>query len=439
MEGPDFRLELVRPKELRAVAVGAISLAVLVAAAVHLMAPAASPHPSLRPVAAPTVRPFTTFIRPAFFGPNGIAMITGDFSTVTGQTKSTALWLSLDGGQHWSKPTLPVGVYPVAIAAARDGTLTLTSNDLATGGSSDLSYFVSTDRGRTWTDLPKPTRATGWYSVQAINGAVWIMAEGSSVATETASSTYYRLLRSTDRGRSWQLLINLSSNHPSQGGLDLAYTAGSPEFTDPMHAWLIAYKRPAVGGTNIVRTVPVGASIVVAPIVGTPDSELMATDDGGATWRVAARPAAPTERFAYGLPIQTADGNASIFLIRTGSLMTVWESMDYGMTWSQPITIGYQWAVPITFRTWIASTGTGAFSITSNAGVTWSDLRLKLPDPSNDYPGFAATDVGHLWLWGNPSGRLPSTSSRGAWLLTSDNGGTSWRQVALPRLDARSR
>jgi hypothetical protein len=428
MEGPQFRVELIRARELRALAIGLASIVLLIATAAHLLLPGL-PRAAARPAAAPAVAAYRTFMTPTFFGTGGVAAIIGKMDTTQGRLSATGLWLSLDGGSHWSKPALPPGFQSIAVTAANDGTLLLTAPPAGEGDGSADEFAVSTDRGRTWTPVVPPDATPGRASLQVVDANDWVF---QLVPSTPAQGQFFRLYRSADQGRTWNTVLSLDGSQPGAGALDLRNGYGTALFVDHLHGWMTVF-----GGTwTVVGPAPSPrAGIVPGPSIAAPLQlpRLLATEDGGRSWRSSFVPSPPVgQSFSFTMPRQTADGRASVLSVRSATDVTVYESGDFGATWSPPVTISYPWAYPLTATRWLAEAAAGRFFLSVDGARTWAPVRLSLPDVANSNPFLGGSDGKHLWLWGNPAGRLPSAPGHDAWLLRSDDGGGTWHTVGLP-------
>jgi photosystem II stability/assembly factor-like uncharacterized protein len=207
-----------------------------------------------------------------------------------------------DAGRHWNLvwTTERRGVFLDAIAFWD------AKNGIALSDPVDSAFFllVTSDQGRTWTRIPPANlpRTLPGEAAFAASGSSLAVHGGSTVWIGTGGGGRARVMRSTDRGRSWTVAdVPVHADGPAAGVFGLSF--------------FDAKRGIAVGGDY---TKPQ----LAAPSVAT-------TADGGVTWMAAkAPPAAYLSGVAYaGSPSNVvAVGLAGTFLSRDGG--QIWRRTD---------------------------------------------------------------------------------------------------------------
>jgi len=230
----------------------------------------------------------------------------GTFFVFNTLSADQALWVTHDGGDHWSQVAVG-GAQPQQEASVifsflrggiyRDGKV-YTIGSLDTGPPVGGQVFSSSaDDGRTWTtvevspDLPlrHDYNILGFAADYRAAGA-WFRLLGlwsppSSSTASTASRPSLLLEHSTDDGRTWSVIGHDDLGWEVDAGtmVTLATTPSQPlrlcvavSVQVPLQA-AGATPRAANGGRAVVRVGP--------PPPQPRDVALLASDDGGATWR----------------------------------------------------------------------------------------------------------------------------------------------------------
>ncbi len=148
---------------------------------------------------------------------------------------SGGMWRSIDGGQSWIKTTNPSDLHSVTCLVQDPrpgkthiwyyGTGELSGNSARGGGAPYRGdgIYRSTDGGRTWQVLPSTATARPQQFDQPFD-YVWNLAvDPSNLAQdELYAATYGRIFRSTDGGRSWTAV--LGAQEPASLFTDVALT-----------------------------------------------------------------------------------------------------------------------------------------------------------------------------------------------------------------------
>jgi photosystem II stability/assembly factor-like uncharacterized protein len=271
---------------------------------------------------------------------------------------------SIAGAVGWSATTLISPSAPatapdrVAISTGTGATVTvLEAWDLSIS-QSVVRVYVSPDNGRTFSQLPAPDRALPYLGLHWWNASFASAADG--VAVVGATGGY--LLHTTDAGRAWSLsrltgvpaAQNVALGKPILDGtnIELPVFAASPTSTGDETFSLYVSRdggttftqstRPVtVTGATVPGAVPVAVQGTTIWLLPAPGSQLMRSDNDGATWSHVTLPFQAAE--AVGA---ATAGSATI--VAGGSLkcsgakahgecskqaLTIWKTTDDGRTW----------------------------------------------------------------------------------------------------------
>lgn len=190
------------------------------------------------PVASGAVRFYSTIV----LGPAraDAVVATSKYGDAAPQLSQTS-----DGGKSWQviiDPCLSRWVTLMALTEAPNGVIAVSCVGGAAAGSANHGFYVSTDRGRTWsrraatTDLAHPGNSglplTDSYEVLATPGSGRYFLENA-----------YSLSVSSDGGRHWSLVRGIGDQFGGAGGFVPL------DFVDPDHGWGL------VSGQGIIATV----------------------------------------------------------------------------------------------------------------------------------------------------------------------------------------
>jgi photosystem II stability/assembly factor-like uncharacterized protein len=306
----------------------------------------------------------------------------------TGTIRSTA-----DAGATWTVACLPEYVFGAVLALAIRGQRAWAAGIPRTDGSNNESPFIlrSTDGGQVWRHAELPPGATGFKDIAFPDDEHgWAVGQRPQTNQVDYGPQYgggALLLRSRDGGRTWEMAEEFDPD--VAGGLNRL------SFPDADHGW-------AAGQTRS----------------NTP--ALLATSDGGETWRPRAVPADVREIHDVFFVDET-HGWITAALGELSSAMTgILSTSDGGATW------GTQWSAaktPVTALTfvdadhgWVAANpeAGGTVMATTDGGATWTATLT---------PGWALgtisfADARHGWVAGRQGGEVYATS----------DGGATWRR-----------
>jgi photosystem II stability/assembly factor-like uncharacterized protein len=407
-------------------------------------------HPSIGVTASPTSRVAATV--PATYQLAAVDFVspaTGWFAG-TFNTGRFALMHTTDAGDHWARQLSG----DVGTAGMYINFFDSNQGVVAVLGPQSVIYRTS-DAGRRWSAQPILSGVPYLGSVSSVSFADavhgWLL-----LSTPTAASGA-ELLRTSDGGARW---TNLGS--PADGS-DQVYGV---HFTDPQVGWLEslsaqphAYKSvdggaswrqvplpaptggwPATGqffvaahathGAGVVATVatfapPYGRSGIGGNVVAYPPLTVR-TFDGGVPVSYRYLTFIDTTSNSAWTAVDTTNSNGSATQLQAPNQVQL-GSLDEGSTWSviappkAPGAIGYSDAQD---WWWI---GSGAWSTSSDGGVTWTPSRnLGVPEPLAGT--LQVLDPMHAWF-----GAMAGTR---AVLESTDDSGIHWNMTILPAISA---
>jgi hypothetical protein len=271
---------------------------------------------------------------------------------------------SIAGAAGWSATTL---VSPSAPATAPDRVVVSTGTaatvtvlevwDLSLS-QSVARVFVSLDSGRSFSELPAPDRALPYLGLPWWYASFVSAADGAAVVGATGGY----LLHTTDSGRAWSLSRltgvpagqNVALGEPRLDGtnIELPVFAASPTSTgdetfslylsrDGGTTYTQSSRPVTVTGSTVPGAVPVAVQGTTIWLLPAPGSQLMRSDNDGATWSRVALPFHAAEAIG-------AASASSATIIAGGSFtcsgakahgacskqaLTVWKTTDDGRTW----------------------------------------------------------------------------------------------------------
>jgi photosystem II stability/assembly factor-like uncharacterized protein len=258
--------------------------------------------------------------------------------------------------------------------------------DLRHGFAYAGSLYRTADGGATWIDVQLPADTPYFAFANASSG--WMLAD--------------QLYATTDGGTTWTAV-----DSPLPAGVTV----------DPSGAGELAFRTDGEGW--------LGAML--------PDPVVYVTRDAARTWQAISLPSSQPGFESYTTQVRLApDGGVLALVASPGGFLGGYYSDDLGATWRlvdaplpQP-----EWLADVSFldaaHWWVARYG--FLYKTSDAGVSWTRVLVDaLPEGWNVGP-VHVIDVDHGW-WT----MIATDDSRDNALMTTSDGGASWRAVNMPR------
>jgi len=394
-------LRLVRPRELRGAALIAGALAVVALVAISYLRPVPPP-----PYVAPP--PAQIAIQSWHFADSRTGWVAvRRQDTAAGRS---ALFATRDGGATWVRLSLPVpSAYAlwVRVFDAAHGMVQI-ARDQADGRGSLLG---TDDGGATWRDLHLPEQPAVGTTTFVDPQHGWFLAPAGGRPAGTSLS------RTTDGGRSWQLLWRVAAGYPeADHGLPWAGDKARLSFVTPDRGFLDV---TAADGSL----------------------QLYATADGGESWAQVRLPAQPG---LGSLAVSEVAAFSSSDLAFTAVLLGVapgvrplgwiYSSTDGGADWQAaalPAPAAAFRVEPVGLAgraAWWQADGRQLWS-TGDAGRHWEVRDAALPGQAI-LGSLQVTGAGQAWSagWDSPE------AGAGALLLRTADGGGHWTATRLPRL-----
>jgi photosystem II stability/assembly factor-like uncharacterized protein len=383
---------------------------------------------------------------------------------------------STDAGATWliQRSTPDTDLLSVAFAGDKEG---IVCGDQGPSDAPAPLVLTTDDSGATWSDAT-PDAATGslvsvslgaagqaW--IGGTGGQLWTTADAGATWTRRAVGSYRGLVSTAtagggagwaggSAGRIWRTVDGGATWSPQTTGLASRYQVGEIECTDAEHAWAVAYGvaggqftsrvlATSDGGTTwrvafrsnteLVTGVhavgPSDAWIVSSDLGGLfqsalgfgplgSTSRLRHTDDGGATW-------ATSTIHSSSAPYAVSGSGGSLCAVGSGILT----SSDSGQTWLSQTAGG---SYLFTAAQAVSSTDVWAVDLAgavvhSSDGVRWQELAAP-QRWSQTLDDVSFPDAANGWVVGATAGQ----NSRALILHTAD-GGATWTRQAAPLLD----
>lgn len=354
------------------------------------------------------------------------------------------LFKSTNGGRNWQEvDTLSSIIVDLELSPDYNNDSTVVVGTYLWG------HYLSNDGGATWKPINKGAeegRPNGIVRVFDI-----VFSPNYSEDNTIFSTTWYRLLKSTNRGKYWQ-------EFNPMGKSEKFTLAVSPSFASDRMIYLGTQKgrilRSIDGGKNFSRIGNLGQdvySLLISPnfsvdrtiFAGVRDG-VFKTVDGGATWRSAGEGIATEESEA---PILTISPSYKVDrTIFAGSSQGVFKTEDGGQSWERLAGDTYGNNVHIeaialspdyqTDRTLIVSSrGKGLFK-SIDGGNTFSKIGDDLLDNNHllsNTIGFPPVGAS-MPIKFSPLYSIDQTiyGFSGTKLLKSENGGNTWETIIIP-------
>jgi hypothetical protein len=275
-----------------------------------------------------------------------------------------------DAGSTWTvSGALPKGFYPwtTAFTNSREGYVTGSSGAIFTDNG-----------GRTWSVVALKYSP---LSISVNRGSVWVAAEKycPSAAKAPKCGTYlesFRMGSLVPSSTSW-----VPSDQPvvTQVGAATGYAIGSDQFAGSVYytsdsgaSWRVVdtpCDRHQISGDSVMSS----SELLTYCELGNPGTPgptvIYATSNGGVTWKKV--------NYAPGAGLEAAAGSTGRFLWQFNGAAKLFESSDYGTSWSEVATVRYGAnAVFATYgadEAWHVVTGRGIYRTLN--GKTWTLIK----------------------------------------------------------------
>lgn len=369
----DFRLELVTPRQRRALALGGAALLLLAASTLAWLWPQL-PRPYTAPPPGPVIVLAAQFDSPRS---GWVALRSG-----IGPQAPSGIYRTDDGGRSWQPLPVPVRT-PTAASLRffdpRSGVLEMTRDE----SDGRTSLFATADGGGSWQSLSLPAYRNGRVSLffaDARAGFEVFQPSGSAAAL---------VYRTADGGRTW--------SRPPMAGLPDGRPLFGVGFIDAVHGFAWA---EVLDGLRLFRTT-----------------------DAADSWTPTATPFVFQEPLAAEPPM--AFGSVVIYPVSDVLLV----SRDGGASFDEfrepPVAAGTDAHLACADALHCALAYTRFYVSTSDGGRTWTTQAARLPK---------GVSFGPLQQVDAHTASSIATTAQGQHLLVTHDSGATWHEVALPRI-----
>lgn len=322
------------------------------------------------------------------------------------------LWVTTDGGSHWSEQA--VAGLRLVVDGSRE--VWLLDGGPAAGGDVLLR---SEDGGRTWSEVGNPAR-TAVLNVLGSGRELWVNTEAGEYISHDGGHTWYRAPAAMGR-------VPLTSSYGSSltfgpGGL-VVILNGDDDFwvSDDGGRTGRAVRVPALAQIGIVAVAFANARDGLVVGSGQCGSdEVLATSDGGRSWHKVGQTGVLPISFAFDGPLAVAAGCP-------GNDISV--SYDQGRTWYD-VSLGSELSTSVVSVSvagdsvavlcYVIPSGREYMLFSANGGRQWAQLSFSGPGAKTVPGTLVLTGPRSVWAYG-PPGIL--------WHTT--NAGRSWSAVRL--------
>ena len=322
------------------------------------------------------------------------------------------LWVTTDGGRHWSEQE--VAGLRLVVGASRD--VWLMDGGPAAGGDVLLR---SKDGGRTWSEVGNPAR-TAVLNVSGSGQDLWVNTEAGEYISRDGGRTWYRAPAAMER-------VSLSSSYGSSltigpGGLVVILT-GEDDFwvSDDGGRTGRTVKVPAlaqIGITGVAFADARDGLVVGSGPCGS--DEVLATSDGGRSWHKVGQTSVLPISFAFDGPLAVSAGCPGNEISASYDQGHTWYDLPLGNELSTSVVSVSAAGDSVAVLCDVIPSGREYMLFSANRGRQWAKLTFSGPGAKTMPGTLVLTNPRSVWAYG-PPGILWHTA----------NGGRTWSAVRL--------
>ena len=317
------------------------------------------------------------------------------------------LWITTDGGRHWSEQ---------AVAGLRlvvDGShgVWLMNGGPAAGGDVVLR---SEDGGRTWSEVGNPAR-TAVLNVAGSGRELWVNTEAGEYISHDGGRTWYRPPAAMGR-------VSLSSDYGSSlsfgpGGLAVILN-GDDDFwvSDDGGRTGKTVKVPILAQIGIVAVAFANARDGLVVGSGQCGSdEVLATSDGGRSWHKVGETGVLPISFAFDGPLAVAAGCPGNEISASYDQGRTWSDLPLGNELSTSIVSVSVAGDSVAVLCYLIPSGREYMLFSANGGRQWARLSFSGPGAKTVPGALVLTSPRSVWAYGPPGILWHSTNAGRTW------------------------
>ncbi len=317
------------------------------------------------------------------------------------------LWITTDGGRHWSEQ---------AVAGLRlvvDGShgVWLMNGGPAAGGDVVLR---SEDGGRTWSEVGNPAR-TAVLNVAGSGRELWVNTEAGEYTSHDDGHTWYRPPAAMGR-------VSLSSDYGSSlsfgpGGLAVILN-GDDDFwvSDDGGRTGKTVKVPILAQIGIVAVAFANARDGLVVGSGQCGSdEVLATSDGGRSWHKVGETGVLPISFAFDGPLAVAAGCPGNEISASYDQGRTWYDLPLGNELSTSIVSVSVAGDSVAVLCYLIPSGREYMLFSANGGRQWARLSFSGPGAKTVPGALVLTSPRSVWAYGPPGILWHSTNAGRTW------------------------
>ena len=317
------------------------------------------------------------------------------------------LWITTDGGRHWSEQ---------AVAGLRlvvDGShgVWLMNGGPAAGGDVVLR---SEDGGRTWSEVGNPAR-TAVLNVAGSGRELWVNTEAGEYISHDGGRTWYRPPAAMGR-------VSLSSDYGSSlsfgpGGLAVILN-GDDDFwvSDDGGRTGKTVKVPILAQIGIVAVAFANARDGLVVGSGQCGSdEVLATSDGGRSWHKVGETGVLPISFAFDGPLAVAAGCPGNEISASYDQGRTWYDLPLGNELSTSIVSVSVAGDSVAVLCYLIPSGREYMLFSANGGRQWARLSFSGPGAKTVPGALVLTSPRSVWDYGPPGILWHSTNAGRTW------------------------